>query len=1079
MELKHLDIHVSFRIEEVRDALARRRRWRCLLRYSLVVSSLCAITALLMIIFQNQDTIRSILALSFWTLQVLAAWHLLVMPLKHPISFQQTALYIDQHFPELEDRITGMVALGDKQRLTWMEKDFLKEARNKTSRSAFGEHWDFVPRPERMPLTLLLLICTFLALLRFPTTWVPWLESGWSFNGPFTVEPGDVRVRIGDDLIVLVKSEQLDKAVTLRWKDGLTRGWQEAPMKTGDSDTVHFHRFSEISGDLVYQVYFGPWKSDRFKITAWLPPEVNAIDLTYHYPEYLDMPPREAPNSGLITALTGVEVDMRLRVNKPLATAELVFESGTRLSLEDQGGLIWNTRFKVLQNDVYHVELVDKNGESSIFNTSYDVSVQPDEPPAIQMTFPRGDLEVSSLDEVPFHFKVSDDYGLKAFGLRFEIPDKNPIVIPLHGEGAPGPGAEGSYQLMLEDHSLEPGDLITWTVWAEDRKPDRAQFEQMGPPFFLEIRPFRREFREAVSDNSGATPPGQGNDMDLVTRQKDVLIGTWNLRKKLGQINQETWEEEHGVLLKAEGEILDAAQKTMSGSKDPRVSELFDALDKAINAFENASWPEPAPALSDATIACQMAYRLLLKLEPAQNRVARSNASGTGGQSGRQPDEMGELELDRNRNFYEDEKRTKEEQKAALDALDKLDDLARRQQMIGDEIAKLISEMKEEQTVEQRRRLEKLREELKNNLEKLDEMQRDLAGMNPTDGQQAQQQLDKAREQMNRALDDMEQDRLQEARSAGAKAVDEMKRLEESLKQKTGQNTEERIQNLQNELAELNKMQEGIQNRVENLKDEKDAPGLRASDPKEAHKVALLQEKAALAERLEALLEDAAQVSSETRTSQELLSRKLGDWLRETSKQGILEEVEETQQMARYGIWNDLSDKEAGLKEKLAQAATEFQAVSDSLVSNDQDAREKAFNELEELLKRPESRSPSEEAMDQFVNKDYREWLDGLENAASWMGSSGQPMKELEQSRREVENFRREFRQNGKTPESEAFRDSVITPLTRTAAQLKREIEAFRKEREFVLRDDGSIPDQYRKTVSEYFQQLSESEGKQ
>ncbi len=1078
MELKHLDAHMSFRVKEVKAALVRRRRWRCLLEFSLASFFITVLFGLLLHFFKHLAVVRILLSLGFWSLQFLAIWRLLIKPLRQPISFKQTALYIDQHFPELENRLTGMVALANKRRLTWMEQDFLNEARNTVSRSRFGDQWDFTPKPERMAFTSILLFLSLLAWIRFPATWLPWLDEGMTFGGPFSVEPGDAKVRIGDDLIILVKSELKDKAVTLRWKDASGEGWQDTPMKTGDTDSVHFYRFSEVSGNMVYQVLFGPWKSDRFKITAWLPPDVEAIDLTYHYPEYLDMPPREAPNSGLITAPAGAEVVLDIHVNKPLASAEMVFDSGMRLNLKDNGGLVWNTRFKVLHNDVYRIKLTDKDGDSNLFSPSYDISVRPDEPPTIQLSFPNRDMDVSALDEVPFQFKVSDDYGLKGFGLRLEMPDKDPVSIPLHGEGAPGPGASGSYQLALESYDLEPGDLITWTVWAEDRKPDRPEYEQMGPPFFLEVRPFRREFREAVSNNAGAMS-AQSSGMDLVTRQKDVLIAAWNLRKKLSKIDGPTFDEEKAILLKAEEEIVAAAQKAMSGARDPRVEDLFEALNDAVAAFDNATWPNPAPELSNATIACQKAYQLLIKLEPPQNRVARANASGSASQSGRRPEEMGELEMDRNRNFYEDEKRTGEEEKAALDALDKLDDLARRQQMINDEIARLISEMREEQTPEQRRRLERLKEELKKNIEKLDEMQRDVAQMNPGDSRETQQQLDKAREKMNRELDNLEQNQLQEARAAGAGAINEMERLEDALKQKTGQSTGERVESLQQELADLNRMQEQIQKRVEALKDEKDTPSLRAGDPKEVHKKELLEEKKALAQRLEDLLENAAQVADQTRSSQELLSRKMGDWLRETSKKGILEEMEKTEEMARFGSWNDLTEQEQEVKQKLAQAAEDFQTVADSLVSNDQQAREKAYRALEQLLNRPEAEPRSDESMQQFVDKDYRQWLDGLANASSWLGNSDQPQRELESAQREIEKFRRDYRQSGKTPTSEVFTEAVVKPLRLTADQLRQEIEAFRKEREFVLRDDGSIPDQYRKHVSEYFQQLSESEGKQ
>ena len=54
---------------------------------------------------------------------------------------------------------------------------------------------------------------------------------------------------------------------------------------------------------------------------------------------------------------------------------------------------------------------------------------------------------------------------------------------------------------------------------------------------------------------------------------------------------------------------------------------------------------------------------------------------------------------------------------------------------------------------------------------------------------------------------------------------------------------------------------------------------------------------------------------------------------------------------------------------------------------------------------------------------------------------------------------------------------TVVAPLIAAANDLERDIEERKEEREFLLRDDDSVPDKYRKNVSSYFRSLSESEG--
>ena len=79
--------------------------------------------------------------------------------------------------------------------------------------------------------------------------------------------------------------------------------------------------------------------------------------------------------------------------------------------------------------------------------------------------------------------------------------------------------------------------------------------------------------------------------------------------------------------------------------------------------------------------------------------------------------------------------------------------------------------------------------------------------------------------------------------------------------------------------------------------------------------------------------------------------------------------------------------------------------------------------------------------------------------------------------RREIEKMRRNYRRENLVPQWDLYLQGVAQPLIQAAQALSQDIEERKKEREFILRDDGGIPDQYRKNVSEYFQTLSDSEG--
>jgi hypothetical protein len=869
-------------------------------------------------------------------------------------------------------------------------------------------------------------------------------------------------------------------------------------MKAGDSNGVHYHRFEQVRQPLLYQVHFGAADSPIYTLTPWIPPEVEAIDLTYHFPEYLEMPVREEPNGGEITAIEGTRVVLNAHVNKPLKSMTMVLEdSQQEIRFTQRDSLVWQGELTLNADDHYHLDLLDKKDQASPFNPRFRITTRTDQAPRIKIQFPYRDMEVSPLDEVGFEFQVSDDFGLASYGIRYEVAGREPVWLPI-AEQATGVKASGYQMLALEELALEAGDLLTWTVWAKDRKPDRDEVEQIGDPFFLEIRPFKRMFMEAVSNQGGQGGAGA----NLVTKQKEVLIATWNLRKEARGLNQTTFAERRDIIIETQGAIGEtlAQQAAMTGGGgSPDFKELTRTIDAIVDKLEKVEFSDPLPALSEATVLEQKAYRLLLRMEPEQSQVSRSQNMGANAAGGDRDPAMDELEMRRNRNFYEDEKRTREQQEAAAQTLDRIKELAQRQEMVNQEISKLISELEREEIDEKefKRRLERLQEEAKKNIEELDEVRREVSTsqMDNETSQRTQQQLDETRQEMNHTLEQLQDDQLQQARSAGSQASSKLDDLERELEREARGSTEERMQDVQRQVAELQEMQREIQEEVTNLGQQKDSPSLTGDDPEQSAKAEVMERKRELSEKFRDMIEDAADISETARASQEHLSRKLGDWLRETSREGIGEDIEETQKQLQYGVWDELDQKEEAIAEKLDRIGQRFERVVDQMAGDDLEAQEKALAELQQLQQQnrqqqAQGRQPGRgnqgdeqtqqseelEQMEAFVEEDYREWLERIRNAEGLLGDSTYSPP-LSRMRREIEKMRRRFKRDNLIPRFDMFQELVARPLNATVTELARDLEARRQNRQFIMQDEGSVPDQYRESVSEYFQLLSESEG--
>ena len=236
--------------------------------------------------------------------------------------------------------------------------------------------------------------------------------------------------------------------------------------------------------------------SPRYTIQVSAPPQVESINLRYRYPEYLGREDKEVPFGGDITAVEGTEVTLTVRPDKALETAHLVLASGEKIALDiDTTGEGWATTLTLAESDSYHIALHDLEGVANAYPSEYRIEAHPDTAPEIRVRQPRGDREVLSLEEVPFAFDVVDDHGIFDYGIEYVIAGRDPVRVAMSEGQDALREVVGAHELALEELAVQPGDLITWAVWANDAKPGRADYEILSDPFFLEVRPYTRRFR--------------------------------------------------------------------------------------------------------------------------------------------------------------------------------------------------------------------------------------------------------------------------------------------------------------------------------------------------------------------------------------------------------------------------------------------------------------------------------------------------------------------------------------------------------------------------------------------------------
>lgn len=969
--MKRRDTKLPLAVDRALTAAARayhrRLWWRATGEFGLALIVVCGLawaTRFVPALMSQRELVLEIAA----GLLVFAAVAILVRVWRGRVSAHDIALHLDTANPELQNRlITAYEIAGTEDSppaSQWMidelDRETAKAIRKASPAAAFPMSATRRVFSMAMLLAGVVVAAGFVwQLFMVPIAPVELANQGPQLNMvpvPFSVEPGDTRVRSGASQVVLVKQVEESADVALRWR-AENGAWQSAAMPMGSAESVHYYQIDGIIEPLEYEVQVGSRRSERFNIAVWTPPEVETVNLGYTYPEYLGMDPKEVPNGGDISAVEGTEVRVEVEVNKPLDQAEIVLGSGDRIALAMDSERTWAATITLAEDDRYSIALVDEDGEENDYSPTYRIAALPDNAPEITIDFPTGDSEATLLEEIPFSFKVEDDFGLQDFGLQYELVGEEPVRMALVETESGTLEASADTMLMLEDLALATGDFITWTIYAEDGKPDRSEFERLGDPFFLEIRPFLQRFSEAVSDQGGMGAAGEEAE-----DQKQIIIATYNLLRYHEELDEEEFDDDREVILTSQRGILEQAGET-AGTEDG--DKLIEYVEDAIAHLAAADLENVGTELRQAIGAQNNAYRQILRMKPTESQIQQQQSQGGGGGGGQSPD-ISSLETERKKNFFEEATTLEQQQEATSEAQDKLRELAKRQAHINEQLAKLLSELQTaspEEQEELRRQLERLEEEQQKNMEQLDQLAGEVASgaMDREQAQDAQEDMDRARRQMDRTLRNMEEEDLQRARSSGNKARSILDDLEEHLGQLSGEAAKERLNELAEQLREMENQSAELAERTREAERTSEAPGLDGLKESEAEVESIRQDREQLAEELIDLLQDASETSRRSRSSQKLMSEKLNDWIRDTERKGIVEDINEGDPWLDYGMFDPAVRNAESIEKKLGEAADALGEVGEYLREDDLDGMQKALQELEQLLEEAQARGEGQE----------------------------------------------------------------------------------------------------------------------
>jgi hypothetical protein len=330
----------------------------------------------------------------------------------------------------------------------------------------------------------------------------------------------------------------------------------------------------------------------------------------------------------------------------------------------------------------------------------YTIDALDDEEPMVSFSKPSRDLRATSIDEVFVEATADDDFGIARLDLVFAVNGGVERSVRLAaGASKPVKEVTAGHTFFLEELGLQPGDVVSYFARAADNDAVRGAKSATSDIYFVQIQPFRKDYRAAESQAGGQQAGGGGgaDPSALSEQQRRIVSGTFNVVRDRDKVAADKFRQDVVFLALTQGQLKERARGLAAqivarvGQADPMMKEISARLDDAASAMGTAEQKLQARDPKNALPAEQQALANLQRAEEAYRdvrvRMDQQGGGGGGGGSGRSAaaDELADLfqlEADKLRNQYETFRQSQQQSadNKVDEMLERLKELARRQE---------------------------------------------------------------------------------------------------------------------------------------------------------------------------------------------------------------------------------------------------------------------------------------------------------------------------------------------------------------------------------------------------------------
>jgi hypothetical protein len=816
-----------------------RRRWRLKLALRGIVRVLAILLAFFLVAaalmqWDRFSPVSIVLARVLLAVTVLTSvYYFLVRPLRRRVTDEQVALYLEEHEPSLQATLLSAVESsrsGNSHESEALVKRVVEQALEACASLNAAHRVEMRPLQRNamalgaVGLVALLALAVGPAFLRHALSAMLRVASVQAAS-PYRIEvtPGNATVPKGaDQTITAALIGFASEDVVLMIRRTPTGEFEPLPLVRNDDGKYEGAVF-DVNTPTWYQVVADGVQSQVHTLQVVDVPYVQRLELEYRFPAYTGLEPQKIEDGGDIAVLRGTEVHLRVFPTMKTPAGRITLNEKDAIELAPQADGSLTAAFKVERDGSYRVDLQAPAGELAVASPQYTIDVLDDQEPSVSFNRPGRDTSASSIEEVFVEAAAEDDFGIRNLELVYSVNGGPEKVLRLFSGTSRLPEVTAGHTFYMEELGVETGDSVSYYARAADNDSTGAKTASSNL-YFLRIRPFKKDFKQAQSQGGGGGGGGgaAGQVEALSEQQRQIISATFNVQRDRRRLSAAKFKENSTVVSLSQSRLREQVEGLLTRmnsqlvERDPAFAKIAELLPQAVAAMKDAEGKLSAAAPDQALPPENKALQILQKAEEeyeTQISVNRQQGGGGGGGGGAMQQELAEIfeqELDQMANRYETANQATEQQndREVDELLEKLKELARRQEQEAERQRRRALQGQggggggsaqqralAEQAEEAARRLERLaREEQRPELqeaarqarEAADAMRRAAAGGDANAQAQAQAALERLREtekRLQRSLTQRAERDIADARRDAEEIARQQQEIAESVRQ--------------------------------------------------------------------------------------------------------------------------------------------------------------------------------------------------------------------------------------------------------------------------------------------------------